>query len=351
MTRFRNNLRRASSVLIVVSLALLLAQFAPMSAQNAGEQGPGTPLPSPPTNIPGVVCTGDFIKIGVNNLGTLGVGEAGVDPGTGFQFPIGGAYESLAIWFWGHGFKLAYRLPTGDKMSLWQPYHGYPPPAWNNITVIRSASAGLIKNTAAKCEIKVAWRTTDWNLLVTRHWMFEKAYPSVSVVTTVTNIGVKTITDVVWVEYVDWDINQVTSNDWINDAHGAYASYKNPALEDRTVIMGVTGYGIPSNGEVPEVFFVDLYAWDDVIYPFRGPGSFFMQSPMQRSFTYDLNVGLYYEVSEYLEPNEAVAFKTVFEAAWGELPGYSVGYSGTGIFTSVVSSTVCELPTSALRRV
>jgi len=333
--------------LIAVSLALLLAQFAPMSAQNVGEQGPGTVHPAPLTNIPGFICTGNFIKIGVNNFGTLGVGET--DPGTGFQFPIGAQYESLAWAWWGHGFKLVYRLPAGDKVSLWHPSQGYPPPASSNITLIRSANAGLIKNTATKCEIKVAWRTTDWNLLVTRHWMFDKAYPSVSVVTTVTNIGVKTIADVVWVEYVDWDVHNHVANDWINDAHGAYASYNNTELGG-TVHMGVTGYGIPSNGEVPEVFFVDLWGWDDHKVAYRGPGAAMMQSPMQRLYTADLYVGLHYEVSEYFEPNEAVAFKTVFEAAYDPTFWFSsVGYSG--IFTSVVSGTVWELPTSALRRV
>lgn len=252
--------------------------------------------------IPGVTVVGDYIEVGVNYMGTLGVGT-GI--GTGFRFPRGVAYESLAYAFWGHGFLVAYRDTTGaDNVAYWYPNMGYPPPPASKLVVLRTPE--VVRNDAHKFVMKCFIRTADWRLIIVRHWVFDKHQPSIAVYTTMHNLD-KELRDVVFKELVDWDVHQQTYNKWVSYGNEAWASL---STADNRTTMGVIGYPITPHVVVNDV---DLYAWDDGAGPYnlRSAGTHVIKS--FEPITGDYYAGLYFEIGT-MAPNAIVEFKIVFTA-------------------------------------
>jgi hypothetical protein len=269
------------------------------SAQMTATGGYG----GPPTDIPGWIFKGRYIKVGINKMGTLGVGEEGADPGVGFQFPIGQQYESLAIWWWGEGFKLAYKAWTKDgwtdRIAYYQPAMGYPAPSSSNLRLIRS---WIIHNDVQKAVVKSELWTLDYNLRIVLTWTFMKDYTNVFLDTKIENMGFAEIRDVVYTRVVDWDIHQHTGgNIWFSDANSAWAKQWNPELGD-FVVCGVSGS--------PHVEDIDLYAWDDWTKPFLGDRIIKdFQAPVG-----DYCAGIYYYIDHQFMPNEIEIVRTVYNA-------------------------------------
>ena len=92
--------KKMKNSLKVIAVAIMSIALFATAGYAAMLEGPGSiqsAMPTaPPTDIPGWIFTGRYIKIGINRMGTLGVGKA-ADPGGGFQFPIGDAYESSEV--------------------------------------------------------------------------------------------------------------------------------------------------------------------------------------------------------------------------------------------------------------
>jgi len=266
----------------------------------------------PGTDIPGVVYTGDYIRIGLNKGGTFGVGKAEVNPGTGFQYPIGPQYESLAIWWWGEGYSVSYKVSKAgvwvDKVAYWWPDLGWPPPAASGIVPV---SATELRNDDNRAEYSVKVQTVDKALNMTFRFFFPKDQKYVLLETTITNNGAAGVRDVVYKRIVDWDIQQYTGNTWTNDAHSAYASYWN-ATEERNFEMSVSGYSRNTALWDPILGYVDLYAWDDMAT--RGPGSVDIQSH-NLPLSFDGCAAIYYDVG-WVNARESKYTVTVYQAGW-----------------------------------
>ena len=247
---------------IVILLSSLFMQSTPSYAayvrslptRNTEVTPKGTPTP-----IPGVIFTGDYIRIGINPGGTLGVGN-GSDPGTGFQYPIGPQYESLAIWWWGEGYVFAYKTEDKpgvwvDHVAYWQPSFGYPPPAACNINPV---SFSRIRNDDNYAKVRAEVHTADGALKIRFVWMFPKHMKYVTLKTYIeTTVPVK---DLIYKRFVDWDIHWQTYNDWSSDSHSVYASFYNETLGSR-VVLTVAGQSHPAWGKY--LAYAELYGWDD----------------------------------------------------------------------------------------
>jgi len=296
---------------LVVSLAMLaplLVAGSLMLRLTVGAAPSKNTQEATPTNIPGFISAGDYIQVGINYMGTLGVGPSATDPGMGFSFPKGPKYECLAAWWWGQGFLVAYRtLEAGvwkDNVAYWQPSYGYPAPASCNLKAFKAPI--IIRNDADAFELKCFVITTDSRLLITRHWFFDKHQPSIVVYTTITNLWGE-LRDVMFKELVDWDVHTNTvDNKWVSHANSAWASYYNATL-GYTVVAGVAGYAITPQAAV---YNIDLYEWDSM--DLRSPGSYIVKS--FEPITGDYMAGLYFEIGNRMLPNDAVTIKTVFTA-------------------------------------
>jgi len=215
---------------------------------------------SPPNPIPGIIITGKYIRIGVNRGGTFGVGQK--DPGTGFQYPIGPQFESLAWAWWGEGYVIAYKTKDDagkwvDHVAYWQPEHGWPPPGACNIVPV---SQSLTRNDTNFGIVKTVVGTADKVLEITFEHQFQKHMKYVELKTMIRNNASFPIRDLIYKRFVDWDIHQVTPNDWSSDSHSAYASYFNRENETRYVFT-VAGWVVQAGNR--HVSYVDLYGWDD----------------------------------------------------------------------------------------
>jgi hypothetical protein len=293
------------------------------------------------TTIPGEIFTGDYLRIGINNAGSLGVGDIFVNPGVGFQwagddpnkFP---STESAAIWFWGEGYKIAYKEREGrnlvDTVAWYHPsIAGYPPVPGTNIIPVSEKLIIDDKQKAVK-EIKV--KTKDNKLLITFLFTFLKQYPELNLETTIKNTGKVPVRDVVYTRLVDWDVCTDTYNNWASTGHEAYAwvTTKDPQcrLPDRMIQLTIAGHdgafkkfdlsakfdllGLP----LPVVNYVDLNAWDDMT----------IRSPMDvvQSFVPilgDYNAGVYYKIGE-LKPQESKTVYTVYQSNFPRRKGYDI---------------------------
>ena len=101
-----------------------LAFLFPISAFSQ-QEGLGPRVMVDGTEIPGYICTGDLLTVGFNKGGGFGVGDLAAIVGTGFQFPPGEDFESLAYATWGEGWKISYKFKKGgevrDRTAWWQP--------------------------------------------------------------------------------------------------------------------------------------------------------------------------------------------------------------------------------------
>jgi len=331
--------KRKKSTYMIVAFGLLSVLLASLAVQtlssdvlvgpSASPQKPAGVAPATPaTAIPGVIYTGTYIRIGLNNGGTFGVSTTTppTNPGVGFQFPIGPQYESLAIWWWGEGYVLNYKvLVSGvwqDRVAYWWPDLGWPPPAGSRIVPIY-AKQTRNDNNRAIWEVKV--QTVDKVLNVTFVFSFPKPQKYVLLETTIKNTGAMgKVRDLLYKRIVDWDIHQDTGNMWTSDSHAAYASYYNATL-GATYVMSVAGYTPTVLTNIPA--YVDLYAWEDI--PGRPPGSADIQTHHAALLT-DGNAGIYYDLGGDLSSGSSKKVVTVYQAGWNWLTGPAVSSEGSG---------------------
>jgi len=210
---------------VMVSVTMLLPALASAQARSPQDDGGGAVRNVPAAAIPGVVCSGATLDIGLNPGGSFGVGTG---TGTGFRFPnsLGAAAESLAYLFWGDGWKLSYKekMKDGsvvDKTAFWQPNFGYPPPASSNFAPV---SAALVRDDDQACVYRAVVRTTDRRLSLTFTFDFQKAFPSVVLTTKVTNASPAKLYDLIYGRAVDFDVHANITNSWTSNDSAAFAT-------------------------------------------------------------------------------------------------------------------------------
>lgn len=270
-----------------------------------------------PTSIPGHIFSGDYLRIGINNAGTLGVtnGASRSDPGVGFQsvrdVPFRNpSTESAAIWWWGEGYNIAYRISNGiDKVAYWQPAEGYPPSSSSNIILVSNA---VTTNDNQKAIKEVTVKTAD-NLQIKFTYRFLKQYPFLDLETTFKNIGTTPILNIMYKRIVDWDVCTDVDNNWISTSTGAVAITGCDALSDKKIRLSIEGHNgvMMHNGIVglplPVISYVDLNAWDDIK----------VKSPMNIEQSYetaifgDYNAAIYYDIKG-LWPGETRTVYTTY---------------------------------------
>ncbi len=317
-----------SVLLIPASLVVMAEEPVSEEKQIQEEREAGAVTMYPPTPIPGEIIEGDYLRIGINPGGTLGVGST--DPGVGFQWaglPPNNFTESLAIWWWGEGYKIAYKEKHFhtwvDTVAYYQPGYGWPPPAGTNIVPV---SEKLIRNddNAAIKQVKV--RTADGKLLLTFTFTLLKEYPELNLETTIQNLSYEPIRDVVYTRIADWDVGTITANMWASTDHAAYAWGKCKDLNNAVVqltIAGHDGKAADIDGfsmmswmqepcapaQMPIVSYVDLLAWDDMTV--RKPNEV-VQSFVPKMMM-DYAAGIYYKIGDLMPKSKATVY-TVYQA-------------------------------------
>lgn len=320
------------AIIAISSLLLPLHSVSSFSPQSVKTQ-------AAPTIIPGWIFQGMYLRTGINYGGTIGVGQA--DPGTGFQFPIGPGFESLAIWWWGEGYVVCYKIlsPTGiwvDNVAYWWPSLGiYPngalpppwgsgqPPAFCNIVIVNNMLILDDNNTA---HVRTVVQTLDGVLEITFDWEFPKQQAYLKLMTTIKNLSNQQVRDVLYKRIVDWDIWWNVLNDWTCDCHAAFASlYINATT---TICMSVTGWGYHETLSPGPAAYVDLYAWDDIkttpastTPTTRHPGTKLIQTHNSPDLAMDYNAALYYEIGD-LWGKVKRSVLTVYQAATHPGPKY-----------------------------
>lgn len=316
---------------------LLVSSLAMASPQQKNEVG----ITATPTCIPGEIFTGDYIRVGINPGGTLGVTNGTNmstcigDPGVGFQWAGDAVFtfpstESAAIAFWGEGYKLAYKEEHDgvmvDTVAFYQPDLGYPPPPISKIIPI---SETLIMEDDQKAVKEVKVMTNDSKLELTFLFTFLKRYPELNLQTTIKNIGSEPVRDVVYTRIWDIDVCSTFGNTWASTGHEAYAWDVCPPIPSmpftgKNVTLTIAGHdGALKNPRrvdipMPVVNYVDLYAWDDQ-FGLRSPGFFDVQSFAPVPFV-DFNAGVYYKIGE-LERGDSATVYTVYQSNFPLAPG------------------------------
>jgi hypothetical protein len=267
---------------------------------------------SPPNTIPGYVFTGDNIRIGFNYGGTFGVGMT--NPGTGFQYPIGPDYESLAIWTWAEGYCFWYETnETGkwvDHEAWWIPESGWPIPTTSNVTWV---SSKLMRNDTDYAKVQTIVETYHgastgpYDLKITFTCLFPKHENYVILDTTVQNLVI--VRDPIYKRIVDWDDQQYTLNNWTSTSYSASADYYNSTL-GYSYLYTVSAQTNPTGSKF--IPYVDLYSWDD--FNMRGP-AFAVQSVTPLLF--DGCAGIYFDLGPggYILPKVIGDVYLYYEAA------------------------------------
>lgn len=293
-----------------VALGILLVSSLVMATPGSPQQG-GAGIAATATCIPGEIFEGDYLRIGINNGGTLGVtngtnpGTCMGDPGVGFQSVNDTPFkspstESLAWELWGEGYKIAYKEGEKkpkmlvDTVAYWQPNFEYPPPPETNIVPV---SEKLIIDDEEMAVKEIEVMTKDKKLLITFKFTFLKEYPELNLETTIKNVGNKPLRDVVYTRIIDWDVCADITNSWASTAQEAYAWNACSGLEFSPIVQ-LTAAGHDGDFKkdipLPLVNYVDLYAWDDMTV--RSPMDVF-QSFVPRT-NFDGNAGIYYKIGE-----------------------------------------------------
>ena len=271
--------------------------LAPASAfaQSTLNDEPAAFADSAAASMPGVICSGDLLTIGLNEGGSF------IFEGTGFQFPSGAANESLAVAFLGEGWKLSYKEDEGgtivDTTASFQPGLGF-----NNAEPV---SARLVRDDDQECLYEVVVRTTDRKLALKFEFQFRKAYPSVVLTTEVRSRHRRELFDIIYARLVDWDVNGDTVNHWTSDSNAAYAC-------EGTTTVGVAGFDIDevkrSRQETPRILYADEYSWDDLTT--RGPGSDVRKNRVPTEV--DSNAGIHYKLHELRKPQSVSVYTLYF---------------------------------------
>lgn len=318
-----------ATILAGILLVSMISQALLAGSTPSLDLSPQSAVPSTtPTPIPGVVYTGMYLRIGINKGGTFGVNITADPPMlVGFQYPIGYPYESLAIWWWGEGYVIAYKVWEDemwiDKIAYWWPSLGWPPPAFCRMQYV---SSGEYMNDDNRAVFWSRMMTTDGALKLTFAFSFPKHQKYVLLQTIIQNTGkYGKLRDVLYKRIVDWDVHgpmmQTSINCWTSDAHAAYASLFNPEF-NRWFVMSVAGYSNPTPALEDLVGYVDLWAWDDIdawggtARTTRWPGEMDIQSH-DRCLFIDGNAAIYYDLWD-LDAGEKRNVWTVYQAGWNE---------------------------------
>ncbi len=311
--------------LTVFAAMILAAGFAV-----AGEspQGRESATLSPTTYITGDIFTGDYVRIGINDFGTIGVGQGFLGVGlqwagdTPFAYPT---TESLAIAYWGEGFLVGYNemnpftlAPTLRHEAFYQPDFGAPLPAFTNLSVVPGAKlVHEFDNSAFK---EVVLTTNDGLLRLTFSFVFDKLQPGLVLKTQIQNLSTKPLRDVVYKRIVDFDVLASFYNDWSAGAFEATAAENVPGglgyvptgldLPARMTVSGQQGHQQPLKRSflVPMMpTLVDLWAWDDITTraPMRIENSHMMTED-------DCNAALHYSLG-YFAPGESKDVFTIYQ--------------------------------------
>lgn len=311
----------------VVITAMVLASAGTVMALESPQTKEAATL-SPIVWIPGNIFEGDFLRIGINDAGSLGVGQGMLGVGlqfagdTPYQFPT---TESLAIFYWGEGYYVAYNemnpmtmAPTIEHQAYYQPELGWPPPPSTNLSVLGSAKfVAEFPNQAIKEAVVV---TNDGLMRLTFSFVFDKQQPGLILKTTLQNIGTKPLRDVIYKRIVDFDVLGNVFNQWSSSAFEATAwtsqpgglGYLPPGLigPARLTVAGQQGHQQPLKRSflvplMPNL--IDLNAWDDS----------FLRSPRYIETSHntpdeDCNAALYYALG-YFAPGESKDVFTIFQ--------------------------------------
>ena len=362
----------ASLAMFVVLLSLFLVPASPVAvaqepvdSEELIAQYDGV-LRSPADVIPGEILEGNYLRVGINPAGTLGISDPYAlahpwDPGIGFQWageplvsPLLPSTESLATGWWGEGYKIAYKVWTWggwvDRIAYYYPSCGWPPPPETRIELV---SEELIRDddNAAVMEIKV--RTSDNMLLLTSTFTLLKEYPELNLETTIENLSKSYpsfLGDIVYTRIVDWDVcGPPRTDNWASTDHAAYAWRWVDIVGDdpyfwemiQTVQLTVAGHdgvferkrsllsraqipGIPFLPRttlemlVPVVNYVDLWAWDDITG--RKPEQvkqvfvrYADEFDADEAKGKDFNAGIYYKIGDLGYGDKATVY-TVYQA-------------------------------------
>jgi len=175
--------------LAAIATATLLTPAAALGQQTLNDEAEAAGAASVTGSIPGVICTGDLLTIGLNEGGSFIFDE------TGFRFPTDDAVnESLAVAFFGEGWKISYKEREGgtvvDTTAYFQPGLGF-----GNAEPV---SAKLVRDDDQECLYEAVVRTTDGKLVLKFTFQFRKAYPSVVLTTEVSSRHHNDVFDIVY---------------------------------------------------------------------------------------------------------------------------------------------------------
>lgn len=298
-------------IILAVVVGILIASGYAMAKDSTRLQKKAdkTGTLSVPTLIPGNIFSGDYIRIGINNGGTLGVtGTTTNDPGVGFQsrydtpFSSVKSTESIATGSWIEGYIVGYKTSVANKKAYWHPDLGYPPPAASYITIV---SNSILKNDGNKSVKKTVVKTKDNKLMLNFTWTFYKRYPEVSLETIITNIGSETLENIIYKRTADINVCGSAGNNWTSSADSAYAWTYCSGLDgeqDQITMSGRDGINAP-------VSYVDLDSWEDFIL--TTPGFSTIQSEAMPKLG-DYAPSIYYKIGD-LNIKQSKTVYTVYQ--------------------------------------
>ncbi len=300
-------------IILAVVVGILIASGYAMAKDSSTKQlnGQKSTL-NVPTLIPGHLFAGDYIRIGINNGGTLGVtGTAKNDPGVGFQsrydtpFSSVRSTESIAINSWIEGYVIGYTTSLANKKAYWHPDIGLfsgQPPAASNIAIVSNT---ILANDGNRSIKKTIVKTKDNKLRLNFTWTFYKRYPEVSLETIITNIGSETLKNVVYKRTADINVCGSGGNNWTSSADSAYAWTYCSGLDgerDQITMSGRDGINAP-------VSYVDLDSWED--FKLTTPGFSTIQSE-SLPLLGDYAPSLYYNIGD-LKSKQSKTVYTVYQ--------------------------------------
>jgi subtilisin family serine protease len=193
-------------------------------------QRPTENVTRPSSGAPSVqaVYAGTHLRFGITNAGEI----------MPFQFPIGNEHLQLGTWL--SGYTVAYVVGGSDRVAY----------AVNSDRVgLVAESYREIENTPALAVVEVTVRTTDGALRLRRLIRFVKSAKAIRVETTIENQMSSSVSNVVFKEEADWDVDSNYMNDWDydRDRHLVYAS--------------MTHYTGIASGRAPDL--MDINGWND----------------------------------------------------------------------------------------
>ncbi len=223
----------------------------------------------------GLVYTGNYIRVGVNDYGALGVYDSDLGD-VGFQYPIGYNYESLAVGWWGEGWSVFY----GKKGAGFSPGDD----AWGTIVGVTPTVSSTATPYGYLHTVEI---TTNDNVLLLRFIIeFFKEEKYIKIETYITNIGSSSIEDLEYKRIVDWDVwkplldsfnNYWGMDDIRKPRLNLAVAFLNETIAPGSVYMGFASLESPTDYDLD---------WDD--YLSRG-----IYDPLKASISIDGKTSLY----------------------------------------------------------